>query len=149
MMRLVLSTTLGLMLVAGAGLARAADDKKKDPTTKNQPSEKVTKSKSKGPVTGTIKKVDAKKNTLTLTVGKDSKDVDIKVTKSTKFHGFMGKKLSKGLKDPHFKKSAMVKVDYDPATMNAKEITLLKNKKSPTGEKTVKSNQKPSDPNKK
>jgi len=66
-----------------------------------------------GPQKGTIKKVDADKNTLTLTA--DGKDLVVKVTTETKVMDAAGKQIEEPFKDKVFKAGANIlfKVDGD------------------------------------
>jgi hypothetical protein len=147
MMRFVFSMAMTAILLAGAGLARAGDDPKKNPKA-DQPAAKTdgkdaaaTKS-----ITGTVKKIDFPKKTVVVT-DSEGNDVTIKVTSTTGFYGTTDRKLARGLRS--FRKGAAVKVtDYDPVTKNATKISLVKTKKE-TGDETAKKAAKPDGTDKK
>jgi hypothetical protein len=136
MMRLLCSMAMSAVLLAGAGWARAGDDPKKNPKADQPPAKTEGKdTAAKASITGTVKKLDFAKKTVIVT-DSEGKDVTVQVTSATGFYGTTDKKLARGLRG--IRKGAAVTVaDYDPATMNATKISLVKTKKA-NADKTAK-----------
>jgi hypothetical protein len=147
MMRFVFSMAMSAILLAGAGWARAGDDPKKNPKADQPPAKADAKDTAEmKSITGTVKKVDFAKKTVVVT-DSEGKDVTIKVTPDTGFYGITDRKLPRGLRG--IRKGQAVNVaDYDPATMNATKISLVKPKKA-TADKTAKKITKPDGTDKK
>jgi hypothetical protein len=147
MMRFVFSMAMSAILLAGAGWARAGDDPKKNPKADQPPAKTDGKDTAETKsITGTVKKMDFVKKTVIVT-DSDGKDVTVKVTPATGFYGTTDKKLARGIRG--IRKGLAVNVeDYDPATMNAKKISLVKTKKA-TADKTAKKATKPDGTDKK
>jgi transcription antitermination factor NusG len=84
------------------------------------------------PTAGKVKKVDADKGILTVTVGKgdQAKDVDFKITAATKLMVTVGQPLEGGLKSKELKEGAAVTIYADP---EGKVMALLLAGKGPAG----------------
>jgi hypothetical protein len=117
MLRTFAHAVLGLVLVAGVGLAGQDKDKATPPDKS-----KATKSKAPKPVTGKVKSIDLTKGSLKVTVGTEEKT--FKVSKKTK-----GIKIAK--------EGAKIQVTTD-AKGEVKSIKAAKTSTKPKKDKTEK-----------
>jgi hypothetical protein len=79
-------------------------------------------------LTGTVKAVNASKNTITVTV--DGKDRVVQISKNTKFVGPKGGNSKEGIKDDRLVKGAEVTIVLSGNNKTAREIKLPRRKNS-------------------
>lgn len=133
MIRTLLSSLMGLLLLCQPLLAQKTDEPKKDAVKKDEPKKDAPKKdEPKGQVVK-VKSVDEKTNTLIVTT-KDGKALTIKIEKDVKILGPRGG-MSDGLKDDRIKAGKEITLFYGKDNKTLTEIRLAVRTSEPVKDK--------------